>query len=336
MNRPNQETGNAKRTEIRWGIIGCGEVTELKSGPGFQKAVGSRLVAVMRRNAELAADYARRHNVPRWYSDASALINDNEVDAVYIATPPSSHAELAMQCAQAGKPCYVEKPMAMNHAQSQALVQAFAQADIPLFSAYYRRAMPRFQKIRSLLAENAIGSVRHVSISLYQPMPAGDASEDQRPWRLNPEIAGGGRFVDMASHQLDFMDYLFGPITDINGYSACQSGKLEVEDTVCASFRFESGILGAGTWCFAAGLSEDRSTIVGDAGRLEFSTFDATPVRLVTSAGEQVFDIPNPEHVQQPLIQSVVNTLLGYGICPSTGENAARTDAVIDRILGRA
>lgn len=336
MNIRNKDTDSSNRTEIRWGIIGCGDVTEVKSGPGFQKSVGSKLVAVMRRNAELAADYARRHNVPRWYSNASALISDSEVDAVYIATPPASHAELAMQCAHAGKPCYVEKPMTMSHGQSQALVSAFAQAGVPLFAAYYRRAMPRFQKIRTLLEENAIGSVRHVNVSLYQPMPAGDADGVLRPWRLNPEISGGGRFVDMASHQLDFLDYLFGPVTEVSGNAACQSGKLEVEDTVCASFRFESGVLGAGTWCFAAGLSEDRCTIVGSTGKLEFSTFDATPLRLVTPAGEQLFDIPNPEHVQQPLIQSVVNTLLGYGTCPSTGASAARTDGVIDRILGRS
>ncbi len=100
---------------IRWGIIGCGDVTEVKSGPGFQKAQGSALVAVMRRDRARAEDYARRHGVPRAYGEADALIADPEVDAIYIATPVSSHCALALQVAAAGKPCLVEKPMAMSH-----------------------------------------------------------------------------------------------------------------------------------------------------------------------------------------------------------------------------
>lgn len=324
------------RHEIRWGILGCGEVTEVKSGPGFQKATGSSLLAVMRRNGDLAADYAKRHNVPRWYDKAEDLINDRDVDAVYVATPPAAHRELALLCAAAGKPCYVEKPMAMSHAQSLEIVAAFARAGVPLFSAYYRRAMPRFQKIRSLIKEGSIGTVRYTNIALHQPMGTEDADPAKRPWRLDPAIAGGGRFVDMASHQLDFLDYLFGPIQDISGHKACLSGSLDVEDTVSTNFRFASGVLGAGTWCFAAGDRLDRCEIVGSKGRIVFSTFDDQPVSLITTECEEQFHIPNPAHVQQPLIQSVVNTLLGYGVCPSTGENAARTDAVIDRILGRS
>jgi predicted dehydrogenase len=324
------------RQEIRWGILGCGEVTEIKSGPGFQKATGSSLLAVMRRNGDLAADYAKRHNVPRWYDKAEDLIKDKDVDAVYVATPPAAHRELALLCAAAGKPCYVEKPMTMSHAQSLEIVAAFAVARVPLFAAYYRRAMPRFQKIRSLIEEGVVGAVRYANIALHQPMNPEDTEPGKRSWRIDPSIAGGGRFVDMASHQLDFLDYLFGPILDVAGNKACLSGALEVEDTVSANFRFASGVLGAGTWSFAAGDKLDRCEIVGSKGRIVFSTFDDTPVSLITGSGEEQFHIPNPAHVQQPLIQSVVNTLLGYGVCPSTGETAARTDAVIDRILSRS
>jgi 1,5-anhydro-D-fructose reductase (1,5-anhydro-D-mannitol-forming) len=102
------------RTLIRWGMIGCGDVTEVKSGPGFQKAAGSALMAVMRRNGGLAADYARRHGVPRCYDRADALLADDEVDAVYIATPPDTHADYALLAAAASKPAYVEKPMARH------------------------------------------------------------------------------------------------------------------------------------------------------------------------------------------------------------------------------
>ena len=320
---------------IRWGILGCGEVTEVKSGPGFQKAEGSALVAVMRRNGELAADYARRHGVPRWYDNAEALINDPGVDAVYIATPPAAHQPLALLCAAAGKPCYVEKPMAMNHAESLVMLQAFAHRRLPLFVAYYRRAMPRFQKIRELVQGGAIGSVRCVNLLLQQPVVPEDLNPAAQSWRVDPAIAGGGRFVDMGAHQLDFLDYLFGPIIDVHGCAASLAGTGAVEDTVSASFRFANGVVGTGNWCFAASERIDRCELIGSAGRLVFSTFDDAPVVLDTSTGSELFSIPNPEHVQQPLIQCVTDALLGRGSSPSTGESAARTDAVTDRILGR-
>ena len=117
----------------RWGIIGCGDVTEVKSGPALQKATGSALVAVMRRDLSKAQDYARRHGVPRAYNSADALINDPEVDAVYIATPPSSHCALTLAVAAAGKPCLVEKPMAMNHGECRRMIEACAARGVPLW-----------------------------------------------------------------------------------------------------------------------------------------------------------------------------------------------------------
>src|SRR4030095_5976990 len=162
--------GGPRMRTIRWGMIGCGDVTEVKSGPGFQKASHSSLVAVMRRHGELARDYAERHGVPRWYDNAAALINDLEVDAVYIATPPSSHKQYALMCAEAGKPVYVEKPMAVNFEECQAMISAFEVTQIPLFVAYYRRALQRFLKIKELVNSGVIGEVRFVSITLYQPL----------------------------------------------------------------------------------------------------------------------------------------------------------------------
>ena len=138
-------------SKIGWGIIGCGDVTEVKSGPGFQKANNSELVAVMRRNDELAKDYARRHNVPRWYDDAEKLINDPDVNAVYVATPPSNHKQYTLMAAEAGKPIYVEKPMALNAKECSEMIEACKTAGVPLFVAYYRRALERFLKIKELI-----------------------------------------------------------------------------------------------------------------------------------------------------------------------------------------
>jgi predicted dehydrogenase len=318
---------------IRWGIIGCGDVTEVKSGPGFQKADNSELVAVMRRNGELARDYARRHGVPRWYDDAAALIGDPDVDAVYIATPPSSHKDYTLLSARAGKPVYVEKPMALNFAECLAMIQACQAAGVPLFVAYYRRALARFRKVKQLIDTHAIGEVRFVSVTLQQPLIAGDLAPDALPWRVRPEIAGGGLFVDLAAHMLDFLDYLLGPIRDAQGYASNQARRYPAEDMVSGAFAFEAGVHGVGTWCFSAFERRDHTEIVGTAGKLAYSTFDAQPIVLTTATGVTEFPIDYPAHIQQPLIQTIVDELNGVGVCPSTGESAARTSWVMDRML---
>lgn len=320
--------------KIRFGIIGCGDVTEVKSGPGFQKAENSELVAVMRRNGERARDYALRHGVPRWYDDAQALIDDPEVDAVYVATPPGSHLDYALAAAKAGKPVYVEKPMARSAAECEQMISACREAGVPLYVAYYRRALPRFLKVKELLEAGAIGDVRFVATTQYHPAPQAAEGGDI-PWRLQPEQSGGGLFFDLASHTLDVLDFLLGPIADAKGIASNQHGRFtEVEDIVTGVYRFAGGVHGTGTWCFSAYGREDRNEIVGSAGKLVFSTFGHEPIRLESAGGDvQTFPFDAPAHIQQPLIQTIVNDLLGRGTCPSTGESAIRTSRVMDELV---
>jgi predicted dehydrogenase len=308
-------------------------VTEVKSGPGFQKAKDSSLVAVMRRTGELAEDYAERHAVPRWYDDAEALVHDPEVDAVYVATPPSSHKEYTILAAEAGKPVYVEKPMALNLGECQAMMEACRSAEVPVFVAYYRRALRRFLKIKDLLDAQAIGDVRFVSMTLYAKPRPEELDSVNLPWRVIPEIAGGGRFVDLGSHMFDFLDFALGPILEVRGFAANQQDLFRAEDMVSAAFVFESGVHGAGLWNFGSFDEVDVTEIVGSQGKISFSTYGADPVVLTTGDGVTEFEIKSPEHIQQPLIQTVVDTLNGTGACPSTGESAARTTWVLDQIL---
>lgn len=324
---------------IRWGIIGCGNVTEVKSGPGLQKAAGSELVAVMRRDGTKAEDYARRHGVPRWYDDAEALIDDDGVDAVYIATPPDSHLDYTRRVAAVGKPVYVEKPMARTAGECEEMVRLCQRAGVPLYVAYYRRQLPVHLKVESLLTERAIGDIRLVHIRLLAPPSAADlAGGDDLPWRVVPDIAGsGGHFHDLASHQLDLLDYLLGPIAHAAGVGVTLAGLYRCTDTVTATWRHESVVAGSGTWCFVADEASraEEIEIIGSDGRLTCSAFDLQrPVRLERSGTVEEFAVDPPEHVQQPLIQSVVDDLLGRGRCPSTGETALRTARVMDRILG--
>ncbi len=316
---------------IGWGLIGCGDVTEVKSGPGFQKAANSRLMAVMRRNGELAMDFARRHGVPKWYDKAEALIADPEVDAIYVATPPYAHKDYTLMAAKAGKPVYVEKPMAMNLSECQTMLDACRAANVSLLVAYYRRALPRFLKVKEIVESGQIGRPRAVTIALYRPhVPPPPGSTD---WRVDPAVAGGGRFVDMACHMLDFLDYVLGPIRTASGLAANQAKQYPAEDCVTAALEFESGVLGAGLWWFASPDPVDRTEIAGTRGRVVFASFDEGPVVLEAGGRTTEFPIPHPPHVQQPLIQTVVDQLNGAGQCPSTGESAARTTRVMDQIL---
>lgn len=320
---------------VNWGILGCGDVCERKSGPPMYKTAHSALAAVMRRDAAKLADFARRHRVPKTYTDAEALIADPGVDIVYIATPPVSHKELALKVLAAGKPVYVEKPMAMNHAECLAMNAAAEKAGQKLFVAYYRRALPYFLKVRELLEGGAVGEPLVVEVRYFRPESPADRNPSHLPWRLRREIGGEGYFYDMAPHTLDILDFLLGEIADARGYSENRGGFYDVADTVTATFRFRSGLPGTGAWCFAAppSAAEDSIVVTGSKGSVRFSTFAFTPVELTTAEGVERFGIASPEHIQGPLIETIVAELRGEGACPSTGITAARTSRVMDEIM---
>ena len=319
---------------IRWGIIGCGNVTEVKSGPAFNKVKESKLVAVMRRNAILAKDYARRHNVPRFYSNADELINDTEVNAVYIATPPSSHAEYAIRVIKAGKPVYIEKPMAASYQECLKINKAAEKYKIPVFVAYYRRSLPGFLMIKKFIEEGKIGKVRFVQLQLFKS-PSEDEKSGKLPWRVIPEISGGGHFFDLASHQLDYLDFLFGPIKDIKSTVTNQAGLYKAEDFVTADFVFPGNIIATGTWCFNASLESSRDSIeiIGEKGILSFSCFSFETIVLLDKSGRYEFINERPENVQYYLIEQIVNELSGKGTAVSNGLTGARTSKVLDEVV---
>lgn len=322
-------------TEVNWGIIGCGNVTELKSGPAFNKVAHSKLVAVMRRDADKAAEYALRHEVPAWYSDADKLINDPKVNAVYIATPPDTHASYAIQAMKAGKPVYVEKPMALNFQECQEMIRVSEETGMPLLVAYYRRTLPAFLKVKELVDLGIIGKPLTVNIRLHKAFGEKDQDPKLQSWHINPRISGGGYLFDLASHQLDYLDFLFGPIAKVHGIAVNQAGYYKAEDTVTGTFLFENGVIGTGSWCFvvAKGDEEDVIEISGTKGKLSFSSFQHGDLKLTTPEGALSFSFQNPENIQQYLIQQVVNELRGGEKCVSSGMTAARTSWVVEEIV---
>lgn len=321
---------------INWGIIGCGNVTEVKSGPAFNLVKNSRLIAVMRRDAPLAEDYARRHKVLRYYTNSQDLINDKEVNAVYIATPPSSHAEYAIQSIKAGKPVYIEKPMAANYAECLDINRISGKYKVPVFVAYYRRALPGFLKVKELIENNSIGNVNFVHIQLFKSL-SDDERNGKLSWRVDPAISGGGHFIDLASHQLDYLDFLFGPIQGVKSVVLNHAGLYNAEDFVSAVFTFRNNIAGTGIWSFSVSPGNERDIIEisGDEGSLKFSTFSFVPIVLENSSGRQEFINVRPEHIQYNLIEKVVMALEENKISPSTGQTGARTSRIMDKIIAQ-
>lgn len=319
--------------EVRWGMIGCGEVTEVKSAPGLYKANNSSLVAVMNRTKQKAVDYAARHHVPTVYDDDQSLINDPNVDAIYIATPPSSHKEYALAAARVGKAVYVEKPMALNYEECHEMIAVCDAADVPLFVAYYRRALPKFIKIKSVIEKGSIGTIRYVNMTFTHSTAN---FSDEHPWRIDPEITLYGLFSETGCHMLDLIQFYFGPIQSAKGFVSNPGNLYEVPDQVSSILLFESGIHGIGMWNFATHEEIDRTEIVGSKGKITYSTYRDAPIKVVKEGKLETLDIPNPEHVQQPLIQAIVDELTGNGKSPSTGLTAAETNYWIDHIMNDA
>lgn len=323
---------------LKWGFIGCGEVTETKSGPAFTEVEGSTVEAVMSRSADKARSYAERHKINKWYTDAQELIDDPDINAIYIATPPSSHATFAIMAMKAGKPVYVEKPLASNYEDCVRVNKISEDTGVPCFVAYYRRYLPYFQRVKDLIDNGAIGDVINVQVRFAVPPRDLDYQHSEnQPWRLQPDIAGGGYFYDLASHQLDMLQHIFGVIIEANGICANRGGLYRAEDSVSACFKFESGLPGSGSWCFVAHESakEDRIEVIGNRGQVSFSVFNYDPIVLNTSAGQESIEVPNPPYVQYPLIKSVIEHLQGFGVCTCTSVSATPVNWAMDQILGK-
>lgn len=322
---------------VKWGFVGCGEVTEKKSGPAFSMIENSEIVAVMSRTEEKAKSYAERHNIKRYYTDATQLINDPEVNAVYIATPPSTHATFAIMALKAGKPAYVEKPLSSNYQDCNRINRISQQMGVPCFVAYYRRELPYFKKVKELIDAGAVGEVINVQIRFSVPPRDLDYNSHDLPWRVIPDIAGGGYFYDLAPHQLDLLQCIFGHIIEAKGYCSNRGHLYESEDTVSACFRFDNGLPGSGSWCFVGHESakEDRIEIIGNRGSLHFSVFTYEPITLHNENGQHTFVVENPSFVQLPLIKQVVEHLQHKSLCSCDSISATSVNWVMDRILGK-
>jgi len=319
---------------LKWGVIGCGSVTEKKSVPAYLNTPGFEVCMLMRRNAEKAEDYANRHQIAKWTTDADEVIFNPDIDAVYIATPPDTHKLYALKVAKAGKPCCVEKPMAPNYGDSLEIFEAFKAKSLPLFVAYYRRSLPRFLKIKEWLNQGSIGEVRHVHWQKTESPNEIDLSGAYN-WRTDKKIAPGGYFDDLASHGLDLFTFLLGDIEQAHGIGTNQQGLYDAYDAVTGTWLHKNGITGAGFWNFGTHQRTDRVEILGSNGRITFSVLDEAPIELENAMGHQLLEIAHPDHIQQYHVENIKKHLLGMSEHPSTGKSGMQTSWVMDQILGK-
>jgi predicted dehydrogenase len=317
---------------INWGIIGCGDVTEVKSGPAFNKVPHSKLVAVMRRNAEKAKDYAQRHGVEKWYSNADDLINDADVNAIYIATPPLNHEEYAIRAMKAGKPVYLEKPMALNAEAAKRIEKVASESGVKISIAHYRRQQPLFLKVKELLQQKAIGDVRFVDLKMLQPHQSDIITKTEDNWRVDPAVSGGGLFYDLAPHQLDIMLYFFGRAKKISGMVFNSSHYYNADDITCGQVLFESNVVFNGSWCFTVAERKDVCEIIGSEGKLSFPIFDHKQIILEREGAKTTIEFERLQHVQQPMIQMVVEYFLDQSPNPCSAQEGVEVMQMMDTI----
>ncbi|WP_299014581.1 Gfo/Idh/MocA family oxidoreductase [uncultured Polaribacter sp.] len=317
---------------INWGIIGAGDVAEVKSGPAFNKVANSKLVAVMRRNTAKAKDFAERHNVPFWYDSVDDLLNNPEINAVYIATPPNTHLAIAKQCLAANKLIYLEKPITLNYQEAIEL-QKIVEDTHKIVVAHYRRKLPAFAKVKELLEANAIGKVQCAQIHIFQAKENKIIAQTEDQWRLNPAVSGGGYFNDIAPHQIDLLLNYFGEIESFHGFATANEVN-HVHDLVNGIVSFKSGVQFQGIWNFNANENEtkDECKIYGENGTITFS-FYGEEVFLNHNGKQEVFTFKNPENIQYPMIESAVNYFLGKGENPCVLENGIKVMEIMDAFI---
>ena len=320
---------------VNWGIIGCGDVCEVKSGPAFNKVADSKLVAVMRRNLDKAKDFARRHGVPKYYADAAELINDNEVNAIYIATPPSSHESYLEMALKAGKPVYVEKPVTVNAVSVHRMMEMEKKYDGKVSVAHYRRGLPLFNKIKQLVNDGAIGKVKLILLKTLQPTVSKIITQTDDNWRINPKISGGGLFHDLSPHQLDIMYWIFGTPQQVHVQAANQEKLYNAPDLTMVQIAFANDTYFNGVWDFniAETATHDSCEIIGDKGSIRFSFFRVSTIELTTVAGIETLELEYPINIQQPHINNVVKFFRGEYANPCTLEDALITMQVMDKAV---
>jgi len=318
--------------KLRWGLIGCGDIARKRVAPALRDTQFSELIAVSRARSELAASFAKDFGAKRWYPEWRDLLSDDEIDAVYIATPVHLHAAQAIAAAEAGKHVLCEKPMAMNSQECDRMIDAARSQRVKLGVAYYRRFYPVVERVKEIIKSGEIGVPALAQIEAFEWF--NPAAGDSRSWLLQKQLAGGGPMFDFGCHRIEVLLNIFGPISEVKALIANTVFDREVEDTAAALFRVAGGVCAVLSVSHAAAEAKDTLNIFGSLGSIRVSILNQGKMRVIGKLGER-YEVHSPAaNLHAPLIEDFTNAVLGNrepAVSGETGRTVARIEAEIYR-----
>ena len=320
-------------SEVRWGLIGCGDISRKSVAPAIQNAENSVLVSVNRADASKAESFAREFGAEKWTEKWQDLAADKDINSVYVATPVYLHAEQTIAAAEAGKHVLCEKPMAMNEAECRKMIDACSANGVKLGIAYYRHLFPPVMRIKEIIESGEIGQIVHVQANNFENfnLPPGAP----RYWFLDKKLSGGGPMMDMGCHRIEIFLNLFGPVAETSAYLDNIVYKREVEDTATAHFRFQNGATALLVSSHGAFEPADTLDIYGTKGSVRVPVLDEGTIIVKTGTEVRTEKHPNHSNFHQPLIDDFVNAVLDNGKPAVTGETGLEVNKILDRIYSR-
>lgn len=318
---------------LRFGLIGCGDIAQKRVAPALRDSEYCELIAVSRAQSSLAETFARQFGAKRWYADWRELLNDEEIDAVYIATPVNLHAEQAIAAAERGKHVLCEKPMALNVTECDRMIHACKSSGVGLGVAYYRHFYPVVRRIKEIIDSGEIGTPIVCQINAFEwfdPEPT-----NPRRWLLNRQQSGGGPMFDFGCHRIEVLLNLFGSVVRLEATKSNEFFKREVEDVATALFQFERGTSATLTVAHSARESQDTLDIFGSTGSIHVPVLNAGLLRVLSESGERTESHPPAMNLHMPLIEDFSRAVLekrNPAVDGSIGRSVAAIEDEIDHI----
>ncbi len=290
--------------KLGWGLIGCGDIARKRVAPALRDLMECDLVAVSRGRSELAESFAREFGAKKWYANWQELLLDDEIDAVYVATPVDLHAAQTIAAAEAGTHVLCEKPLALTVGECDQMLAACRANNVKLGVAYYRHFYPVVARIKEVIESGEIGTPAMAQINAFEWF--NPASDHSRAWLLNKQRAGGGPMFDFGCHRIEVLTNILGPITGVKAMTANVLFTREVEDTATALFQFERGTCGVLTVTHAAYEPRDTLDIFGSQGSIHVPVLNEGTLRVVSTQDERIESHPPAANWHAPLIQDFV------------------------------
>jgi predicted dehydrogenase len=316
--------------KLRWGLIGCGDIARRRVAPALRDTECSELIAVSRARSDLAASFAKEFGAKRWYAEWRDLLNNDEIEAVYIATPVHLHAAQAIAAAEAGKHVLCEKPMAMNPQECDRMIDAARSHRVKLGVAYYRHFYPVVERVKEIIKSGEIGLPALAQIEAFERF--NPAAGDPRSWLLQKDLAGGGPMFDFGCHRIEVLLNIFGRISEVKGLIANTVFDREVEDTAAALFRFAGGVCAVLSVSHAAAEAKDTLNIFGSLGSIRVPILNQGKVRVSSKLGERDEVHSPPANLHAPLIDDFITAVLRNREPRVSGETGRTVAAIEEEI----